>query len=598
MLLHRLGFLRAAPLVTALLGSVALVLGGAGCFEDKEPTSGSGANLTGGGGPLPPSGADCYFDCSRWDSSTFGPGARAPKVFQKALREGNVYIGAPGHESGGVCVPNALPEKVKPFVTAAPPFPGAMREPGSEGSNPDEGVESKEFAASDQAITGSFRYACMADGYILDRSKASRPDEKDVQSFFEDECISAGACPSVDINSDAALRSPPAPPTGGPSGPDGSPTDHERRDSCAGKADGVYCSELTPIGAYVCQSETIASGQQCAPAQRCIGPNGPGDTIQCSDDMGQGGGSPGSGDGAGQNLATRFDPEFVDHYVSTSKHAQPRGGSHVGVRDWDPNEHAPVGWLGRRIVAHIAEGPCTAFRGVDTLVRRLNNRWALYASYGASGGAGGALKFSAAYAYDMTAYESAAYVDAGVNIGFNASIGLSAARGITIGGDAANYDSIHNFYGGGYAGVNGNVSTPFARVGVGMQISSCVPSLHPWTLELSVSFGIGATPFEANATTGAIIPINLGTRRLRGITGGWINVFDDEYGAAPFGGIGNNFGGDYERMRNSPNSSAIWKAGSFANSAVRFANAHDLAAVFIFRAAFDYAWAQMRAVCN
>jgi thermolysin len=57
--------------------------------------------------------------------------------------------------------------------------------------------------------------------------------------------------------------------------------DADLRDSCAGKADGVYCSQLRDFSAIVCKGGSIVSGQQCPGSQKCVGPNGAGTTIQC-----------------------------------------------------------------------------------------------------------------------------------------------------------------------------------------------------------------------------------------------------------------------------------------------------------------------------
>jgi Zn-dependent metalloprotease len=57
--------------------------------------------------------------------------------------------------------------------------------------------------------------------------------------------------------------------------------DRDLRDSCQGRADGVYCSEIADFSSIVCKNQAIASGQQCPSPQKCVGPNGPGTTIQC-----------------------------------------------------------------------------------------------------------------------------------------------------------------------------------------------------------------------------------------------------------------------------------------------------------------------------
>jgi Zn-dependent metalloprotease len=52
-------------------------------------------------------------------------------------------------------------------------------------------------------------------------------------------------------------------------------------DSCKGRADGVYCSQLASYSSIVCKGGSIVSGQQCANKAKCIGPNGAGATVQC-----------------------------------------------------------------------------------------------------------------------------------------------------------------------------------------------------------------------------------------------------------------------------------------------------------------------------
>lgn len=53
------------------------------------------------------------------------------------------------------------------------------------------------------------------------------------------------------------------------------------KDSCAGKVDGVYCSDYEASVAYECKAGGISGGQSCAPPKKCVGPNGAGTTIQC-----------------------------------------------------------------------------------------------------------------------------------------------------------------------------------------------------------------------------------------------------------------------------------------------------------------------------
>ncbi len=45
-----------------------------------------------------------------------------------------------------------------------------------------------------------------------------------------------------------------------------------QKDSCVGKPNGLYCSEIDTSSAYECLDEQIASGQQCLPGQKCKGP--------------------------------------------------------------------------------------------------------------------------------------------------------------------------------------------------------------------------------------------------------------------------------------------------------------------------------------
>ena len=464
-------------------------------------------------------GSACVFDCTTWSPSDFG-GARSPALFQYLVSQESAVIGAVGRRGAdGACVPDAIPEKTRSlFTSGIPSFMGSA-------NTSDQGVEAKSQVTDYGVAEGALRYACMSDGRVFRRADVEagtmpETSEEDLQSFFEQDCVSSGLCTATDIHNDAALAA-----------------------AGSGTNSGGASGELPVV------------------------PAGP-------DDSG--------------NMAI--------HLAQRLKRASNANGG-LMTSNWNPNNHVPVGFLGRRIVARITESPCTAFNGLDRTVRKTDNRWGVYASFG--GGAG--LRLSAAYFWDLTNAESAAYLDGSVIVGFSASVGVGMARGISIGGGNATYSSIHNFYGGVYFGAAISVPTPFtvgvAGVNVGGQISTQQP-LHPWSLELNVSFGVGS-PFSAGATVGQIGPINVGTRTLRGITQGLVNVFDDEYGSVGFDGVPVAItAGDYERMRNSPGSSGIWQAGNMANSAVRFANAHDLAALFVFRSAFSYAWDRMRRACN
>lgn len=90
-----------------------------------------------------------------------------------------------------------------------------------------------------------------------------------------------------DAGQDAAPESGPVADGGGPV-EGGAPTDAggpstqtDLYDSCVGRADGVYCSQLADYSSIVCKDGNIMSGQQCA-SGTCTGPNGAGTTVQCS----------------------------------------------------------------------------------------------------------------------------------------------------------------------------------------------------------------------------------------------------------------------------------------------------------------------------
>lgn len=69
--------------------------------------------------------------------------------------------------------------------------------------------------------------------------------------------------------------------TGSETVSDAGATEADLRDSCVGRADGVYCSQLASFSAIVCKNQQISGGAQCVTSQTCVGPNGPGTTIQC-----------------------------------------------------------------------------------------------------------------------------------------------------------------------------------------------------------------------------------------------------------------------------------------------------------------------------
>jgi hypothetical protein len=89
------------------------------------------------------------------------------------------------------------------------------------------------------------------------------------------------AIPSVDklVQGAKNIITPPSPPTNIVNGDAGPPI----KDTCVGKADGIYCSELAAFSAIQCCNHSICGGQQCAggTSAKCVGPNGPGTMIVC-----------------------------------------------------------------------------------------------------------------------------------------------------------------------------------------------------------------------------------------------------------------------------------------------------------------------------
>lgn len=71
-------------------------------------------------------------------------------------------------------------------------------------------------------------------------------------------------------------------PTGGPNYllGDDKTCDVKQLDSCEGKADGFYCSEIVESSGYYCQNQQIARGLQCEdPNKKCDG--GDANEIRC-----------------------------------------------------------------------------------------------------------------------------------------------------------------------------------------------------------------------------------------------------------------------------------------------------------------------------
>ncbi len=55
-----------------------------------------------------------------------------------------------------------------------------------------------------------------------------------------------------------------------------------QKDSCVGRADGLYCSQLVDFSAFECTGGAISGGEQCPGGMKCAGPNGPGTMIVCN----------------------------------------------------------------------------------------------------------------------------------------------------------------------------------------------------------------------------------------------------------------------------------------------------------------------------
>jgi hypothetical protein len=115
----------------------------------------------------------------------------------------------------------------------------------------------------------------------------------------------------------------------------GKKTEFVGYDSCKGRADGVYCSQLSDYGAIVCKSESIAYGVQCPSPQKCTGPNGPGSSLQCNgQSVGGGGDAGGGGDGGGpppnpDSCGSRADGIYCSTLTPTSA-LLCKGGSIAG----------------------------------------------------------------------------------------------------------------------------------------------------------------------------------------------------------------------------------------------------------------------------
>jgi len=53
------------------------------------------------------------------------------------------------------------------------------------------------------------------------------------------------------------------------------------KDSCAGKQDGVYCSELVEFSAYICKDQQIVGGRQCTSGNKCKSYDAGKDQLVC-----------------------------------------------------------------------------------------------------------------------------------------------------------------------------------------------------------------------------------------------------------------------------------------------------------------------------
>lgn len=99
------------------------------------------------------------------------------------------------------------------------------------------------------------------------------------------ETVMGSLCP--DLTPPPSSSTPPSGPTptipadAGPPIQASSPTVIQAFDSCAGKEDGIYCSELAEFSAIICKDQSIVGGMQCPNGAKCLGPNGSGGTLQC-----------------------------------------------------------------------------------------------------------------------------------------------------------------------------------------------------------------------------------------------------------------------------------------------------------------------------
>lgn len=132
-------------------------------------------------------------------------------------------------------------------------------------------------------------HTAIAEGCVFDGNRLVGSSVEELADAADD-----GQCGLPETSGPSGDGSP-TDPTGGPSGDGGPPSNPNLRDSCVGKADGVYCSQLDKAAAIICKDGQIASGQQCIDGKVCAGPNGPGTEIVCSapsSEGSSGGGTP------------------------------------------------------------------------------------------------------------------------------------------------------------------------------------------------------------------------------------------------------------------------------------------------------------------
>jgi hypothetical protein len=129
---------------------------------------------------------------------------------------------------------------------------------------------------------------------------------------FEEEAKDAGSDSEVPVDTKTLLQQ--------------AKTDFAGFDSCKGRQDGIYCSELSDYGSIVCQGEQILYGLQCPSPGKCTGPNGPGTQLYCDGKPVGGGGGGTDGGTAVDSCASKADGIYCSVLSPTAAY-QCKGGS-------------------------------------------------------------------------------------------------------------------------------------------------------------------------------------------------------------------------------------------------------------------------------